>query len=247
MPKKAEKKPAAKKKAGKNNQIGTEKESSLHRALKFRYTGGGKTEVPVGLYVADGIRGDGEIIEVQTGSFGPLKQKAKELGKKGNVRIVHPIILTKQIAVFDCGGELLYKRKSPRKGNEWDLFKALLYAPELAFCPGVTIELAMVDILENRIKDGKGSWRRKGISITGKELAAWHSSIILKKKQDYRRFIPFKASETFTVADLADKTRIDTALARKTLYVLTKMNVTERIGKKGRSFLYKICDKTAKK
>jgi hypothetical protein len=225
------------------NRIGTEKESSLHRVLKFRYAGSeGKTEVPRGLYVADGVSACGEIIEVQTGSFGPLKQKIKVLRKNAPVRIIHPIVIHKQIAVFDTDGKLLHQRKSPRRGSEWDLFKALLYAPDLAACPGVTIELALIDVLEKRIADGKGSWRRKGVSIAEKELAAWHNTIILKKKKDYLRFLPFETDEKFTVADLGARTRITTALAGKALYILTKMGLTERIGKQGRSFLYKICE-----
>ncbi|MDR0877703.1 MAG: hypothetical protein LBN21_06595 [Treponema sp.] len=242
MPKDAKKTVKASARApGRVNRIGTEKESSLHHALKFRYAkSGGKTEVPFGLYVADGVREDGEIIEVQTGSFGPLKQKVHELRKNAPVRIIHPIIIAKYIDVFDTDGQLLYRRKSPRRGSEWDLFKALLYAPELAACPGVMIELALVDVLEKRIKDGKGSWRRKGISLAGRELAAWHDTIILKKRADYRRFLPFASDETFTVNDLGKQARITVDLARKTLYVLTKMEVIERIGKKGNAFLYKI-------
>jgi len=62
-----------------NKDIGTSNESSLHRTLKFQYTGpGGKTEVEAGEFVADGIRKDGEYIEVQTGSFAPLKKKSAE-------------------------------------------------------------------------------------------------------------------------------------------------------------------------
>jgi hypothetical protein len=225
----------------KAHSIGIERESGLHRALKFRYTGvQGMTEAPVGGYVADGVSGEGEIIEVQTGSFGPLKEKARELARQGRVRIIHPIIITKYIDVYDKDGNKQYRRKSPRKGSEWDLFRALLYAPELPRMPELCVELAFVDVLEKRVADGGGSWRRKGQRIAGRELAAWRGAVLLNSPEDYRRFVPFAAGETFTVNDLREKACILRPLAAKALYVLTKMGVVKRVGKKGNAWVYKV-------
>jgi len=220
--------------------IGTRNESSLHKTLKFQYTGpGGKTEVETGEFVADGVRNDGEYIEVQTGSFGPLRKKVTELAKSANVRIIHPIAVTKKIEVYDPKGKLLYRRKSPVRGCIWDIFDALLSAPCLPLVKGVAVEIALVDTCEKRIKDGKGTWRHKGISKHDKELAAFHKSIVLTKKADYlKHFVPFKKGEEFTVSLLAQKAEIKTDSARKALYVLTKMKAVKRIGKKGNSWLY---------
>ncbi|MDR1240081.1 MAG: hypothetical protein LBK27_08195 [Treponema sp.] len=223
------------------NSIGAKNESGLHRALKFRYAGIlGETEAPVGDYVADGVSGDGEIIEVQTGSFGPLKTKVPELARRGPVRIIHPVIVNKYIEVFDGEENKLYRRKSPRKGNEWDLFKALLYAPELPLIPGLCIELALVDVREKRVADGGGSWRRKGQRIAGRELAAWRGAVLLNSPEDYRRFIPFAAGERFTVNDLREKARIPRPLAAKALYVLYKMGLVMREGKKRNAWVYRL-------
>jgi hypothetical protein len=227
------------KQRGGEKGIGTQKESALHRALKFRYAGeDGKTEETLGEYVCDGVTREGELIEVQTGSFGPLRDKVRNLSAHGRVRIVHPIILTKHIETFGPGGERIRKRKSPRRGSEWDLFKHLLYAPELALLPGLSIELALIDVLEKRVLDGKGSWRRKGASVTGRELAGWHGSLCLQGLEDYYRFVPFARGE-FTVQDLAEKARIDPSLARKALYVLTRIGAVQRTGKKGNAYRYK--------
>jgi hypothetical protein len=220
--------------------IGTKKESSLHRSLKFHYSGsGGVVEKVVGDYVCDGLTSEGEIIEVQTGSFGPLKGKLSYLTKNSKVRIIYPIIIQKHIELYEPDGSLLHKRKSPRKGSAWDVFKALIYAPELGMLKNLTIELAIIDILEKRVNDGKGSWRRKGISITDRFLGAWHSSIALSKRSDYYQFIPFKKSEQFTARDLAEKAGIKAVLAQKTLYTLVKMGLVEKTGKQGNAFIYK--------
>ena len=223
--------------------IGTKKESSLHRSLKFHYSGDdGATETPAGSYVCDARTAGGELIEVQTGSFGPLKEKVKNLTKKAKVRIIHPIVIQKHIELFDAKGSLLHRRKSPRKGSAWDLFNVLLYAPELPLQKKLAIELAVIDITEKRINDGSGSWRRKGVRIADRFLGAWHKSILLKAPKDYHRFVPFRKTEQFTVRNLAEKAGINAGLARKTLYVLTKMGIVERIGKQGNAIIYRRCN-----
>jgi DNA-binding transcriptional ArsR family regulator len=222
-----------------NRRIGTERESSLHRSLKLRYAGGeDRTETSLGGYVCDGISETGEVIEIQTGSFGPLKAKARDLSAQRAVRIIHPIVLVKHIELYDPRGELLYRRKSPRKGSPWDLFKALLYAPELAALPGLTIELALVDVLERRVRDGQGSWRRRGDRIADKSLAAYHGSIFLADLRDYRRFAPFPEGEEFTVRSLGERAGISPAAAQKTLYVLTKLGVVLRVRRRGNAWVY---------
>jgi hypothetical protein len=220
--------------------IGVKRESSLHRSLKIRYADQeGQIETPVGDYVCDAVNGSGEIIEVQTGSFGPLKRKIHDLASRGPVRIIHPIIVNKTIELREKDGSPVSVRKSPRRGTEWDLFKALLYAPLLPLTKGLVIELAMVDVLEKRVRDGQGSWRRGGISITDRELSAWLRAVPLAEKRDYRIFIPFTGGEEFTVRALAEKAHIRPALAGKALYVLTKIGVVERAGKSGSAWVYR--------
>jgi hypothetical protein len=190
--------------------------------------------------VCDALNETGEYIEVQTGSFKPLRDKVKHLIESGPIRIVHPIILKKYIELFDEGGSLLSRRKSPRRGTPWDLFKALVYAPDLPEVPGLTIELALVEVSEQRLPDGRGSWRRRGVSITGRELLAHHGSVPLAFPDDYRRFVPFQGDETFTAQSLGEKVGIHPALARKTLYVLTQLSVTARMGKTNRAWTYRL-------
>jgi len=217
--------------------IGTKHESSLHRELKFQYAGpDGETEAEVAGFVADGINAEGEYIEIQTGSFGPLKKKA--LALKGRLRIIHPVIVTKYIEVYNKKGKKQYRRKSPRRGSPWDLFDVLVYAPDIPLIPGLVIELALVDAAEQRVQDGKGSWRRHGVSIRDRQMLALRERITLEKPSDYTRFVPFKKNEKFTSALLAKKAGISVDLARKTLYVLTKLGIVKKVGKQGNSFVY---------
>ncbi|MDR3145612.1 MAG: hypothetical protein LBU21_04985, partial [Treponema sp.] len=178
-------------------------------------------------------------VEIQTGSFGPLRDKVKKLLLLHPVRIVHPVIITTYIETYDTKALLLRRRKSPRRGSPWDLFNSLLYAPELPLLRGLSVELALIDALERRVQDGKGSWRRRGISIAGRELREWHGSIVLKKPGDYRRFIPAARDGVLTARSLAESAGISGTLARKTLYVLGKMGLVERTGKLGRFYSYR--------
>ncbi|MDR0657313.1 MAG: hypothetical protein LBG22_13460 [Treponema sp.] len=233
------KKTALRQKTAPLHSIGTERESSLHRALKYRYAGEtGQTEYELENYVCDVYTGGGEALEIQTGSFGPLDGKLHSLCRLSPVRIIHPVVIHKYIELYDTEGNLIRGRKSNRSGSIWDLFKNLLYAPELPLLPSLAIELALIDVKEKRVDDGKGSWRRRGASIRDRELLAWHESIELKHVSDYRRFVPFAPKTEFTVRDLAKQARIQAPLAGKTLYVLNKIGIVKRVGKQGRALLY---------
>jgi stalled ribosome alternative rescue factor ArfA len=190
--------------------------------------------------VADGISAEGELIEVQIGSFAPLKRKAPELVKLGRLRVVYPVMLAKYIEVYNAKGKREYRRKSPRRGSPYDLFNALVYAPELPLIRGLAIELVMLDASEQRIRDGKGSWRRKGLSIKDRQLLAVHERICLEKPADYLRFIPFTPAECFTSASLGERAGIRRELAQKTLYVLARLGIIEKTGKQRNAAVYRI-------
>jgi len=221
--------------------IGTRNESSLHRDLKFSYAGKhGRTETKVGGFVADGISAAGEYIEVQTTNFAPLREKIKKLTARRQLCIVYPAIISKYLEVFNADGKRAYRRKSSRRGSIWDLFDVLVYAPDVPLLPRVSIEIVLVDAAEQRVRDGKGSWRRKGLSIRDRQLITVHERIRLKKLSDYRRFVPFQRKEEFTSANLAKKAGISPVLARKTLYVLAKLGIVTRTGKQRNAFVYRL-------
>ena len=225
---------------GGSPRIGTEREGSLHRALKLRYAGaGGKTEVVRGGYVCDGITEGGGIIEVQTGSFGPLKKKIPRLLLLGPVRVIHPIILRKTIETRDEGGALLRRRLSPRKGTAWDLFDALIHAPELPLLRGLSVELALVEALEIRVPDGRGSWRRRGASIVDRSITAYRETLVFETPRDYRFFLPVEAGEPFTAKSLGEKAGVRPETAGKALYVLSRLGLAERTGKAGNAYIYR--------
>ena len=221
--------------------IGTANESGLHRRLKLIYAGeGGRTEVELSGFIADAVGSGGELVEIQTGSFAPLRKKAAGIVPPAVLKIVCPVIVAKYLEYRDAEGAALPVRKSSRTGKVWDLFKGLVYAPELPLLPGVEVELALVDVAEERIRDGKGSWRRGGVSIGERRLLNLRERICLKKPADYLRFVPFAKNEEFSSGDLAGKAKIRVNLARKTLYVLVRLGIAGITGRQGNSNLYRL-------
>ena len=220
--------------------IGTAKEKSLHAALKRHYAGeNGLVEAQVGQYVCDAVRDDGDVVEIQTGNFGSIKRKLADLTKGSRVRLVHPIPCSRTIELIDLDGSLIRRRKSPRKGTEWDLFLELVRAPQLPLLPGLTIELVIVEETELRLNDGAGSWRRKGVSIVDRRLEAIRNTIVLEKAADYRRFLPVGLPVEFSGKEFATAGSINPTIARKVLYVLKRIGLVEETGKRGNAKLYR--------
>ena len=219
------------------HSIGTENEKSLHRSLKFHY-GPGNTEKKRSGYVCDAIGADGEAIEIQTGNFSALKKKLPALAKTGKVRLVYPVIVNKTLELYNVNGSLLSRRKSPKKGSAWEIFNELVYAPALIKLRRLTIEIVLVDAVERRRDDGKGSWRRKGISIEDRILKNCREKIVFKRKSDWLHyFLPVQGE--FTAKTLALEAKINPVLARKTVYTLEKAGFLEKLHKQGRSWLYR--------
>jgi len=220
----------------KNLKIGMENESSLHRSLKFRYALPGKTEAERAGFICDAIGEEDEAVEIQTGNFSALKKKLPTLLKEGKVRLIYPVIVNKTIELYDTEGNLIRRKKSPQKGRAWDIFNELIYAPALVGMRGLIVEIALVNATERRRNDGKGSYHRKGISIEDRILESAIESIILKKKGDWRRFLPLKGE--ITKKNLAAAAQIRPFLARKTLYVLEKAGLVKKLGKQERCWVY---------
>ena len=215
-------------------------EQTLHEQLKDFYAHEtGEIESPHGDYRVDVVR-DGLLIEIQTRSFSSIRDKLRDLVKENRVRLVHPISLNKWIIRLSGDGKQLSRRKSPRRGRVEDIFYELVYLPKLLADPNFELEVALVDMEELWIDDGKGSWRRRRWSIHDKKMLNLSERKLFKSPKDFKQLLPTQLPELFTSTQLAKEASLSPRLAQKMLYCLTKMNVVERDGKKGRAYLYKL-------
>jgi hypothetical protein len=67
---------------------------------------GDRLEVPVGRFVIDLVRADGELVEVQTGGFSALGLKLDGLLDEYQFRIVYPVAAERRIVRVDKLGEI---------------------------------------------------------------------------------------------------------------------------------------------
>ena len=145
--------------------IGTRGEKSLHAALKRWYAQpGDQVEAMVDGYRVDIVRGD-LLIEIQTRSFGALRDKLNHLLAGHTVRLVYPVAVEKWIVRYAADGTLVSRRRSPKRGRVEDVFAELIRLPALLSHPYFTLEVLLIRAEEHRRNDGLGSWRRQGWSL----------------------------------------------------------------------------------
>lgn len=220
-------------------RIGTLGENSLHAALKAAIAQpGDRFEVPVDGYVIDIVRGD-QLIEIQTANFAAMKRKLAKLTRKHRVHLVHPIAAEKWIVKYGPDGETwLDRRRSPRHGTVFDVFRELVSFPHLLRDGSLTLEVLLTHEEEIRVNDGRGSWRRQGWSIADRVLVDILERYPLAGPADFRALLPADLPEVFTTRDLADRLGESINLMGKMAYCLREMGVIEHVGSRGRSYLY---------
>lgn len=220
-------------------RIGTLGEKSLHASLKLSIAlQGDRLEAPLGNYVIDILRGD-TCIEVQTGNFANAKRKLTDLLQTHTVRLVHPVSAERHILRLSMDGEIISKRKSPKRGNVFDLFSELVSIAALAAHPNFSIEVIFTQEEQVWRDDGAGSWRRKRWSIVDHRLMGIVGVQSFTSVADYAALLPDTLPAVFTSTDAAKSLKIPRPLAGKMLYCLRIMGAVETLdAKRGNAYLY---------
>jgi hypothetical protein len=213
-------------------------EYSLHQEIKNYYAiPGDQFEVPLNNYIIDILRGK-MAIEIQTKNFSAIKDKLKTLTKTHQVRLVYPLPERRIITCTAKDNTELYKRKSPRKGVLLDVFRELVMIPEIIGSNNFSLEVLFVDEEEVRCADGKGSWRRRGVSIKERRLLGVNSRVLFENKNDFLKLLPSSLNCEFTNSELAEKARIPVRVARQITYCYRKSGMLNVVGKRGRAFVF---------
>ncbi|HHT72271.1 MAG TPA: hypothetical protein GX008_00975 [Firmicutes bacterium] len=220
--------------------IGTMNEMSLHSALKDLYVEPGDlVESEVGRYVVDIVK-QGRLVEIQSGNFAAFRRKLGSLLEEHVVHLVYPVAQIKYIAYISPEtGERLRRRKSPKEGTVWDVFSELVYMPSLLTHPNLRLEVLLVVEEEVRCADGRGSWRRNGVSIIDRRLMDVVESRVFSSPRDYVDVLPQDLPEEFSNKELGQALQISTARARTITYTLREAGIIHQAGKKGNQLLYR--------
>lgn len=215
-------------------------EYSLHSEIKQWYMVlGDELEVKVEDFIVDILRGK-LLIEIQTGNFSAIKKKLFKQLLNNRVRLIYPIAKQKWIVHVSRSGDVVRRRKSPKKGKITDLFHELVYMPSLIKDKKFSLEVLLIEEEEVRCNDGRGSWRRKGISVKDRKLLNVFDRIVFEDSRDFLEFLPKECEGYFTNKGLALKLGISIRLAQKITYCLRKMGAVSIACKKRNEFLFQV-------
>jgi hypothetical protein len=218
--------------------IGVMREGPLHAAVKALLAQpGDRLEVPVGRFVIDLLRSDGELVEVQTGGFGALGSKLDALLDEHRMRIVHPVAAERRIIRVDAHGQVLGARRSPKRATAVAVFDKLVAFPSLLTHPNLTIEVLLLredHIRRPRPRTTRGRTRDPG----ERRLVDVLDRVTLRTTDDILAVLPALPREPFSTRDLAAVLRCSGLLAQRTLYCLRTIGIVEPAGKRGRAPLH---------
>lgn len=220
--------------------IGVLREGPLHAAVKELLAApGDRAEVRVGRWVIDLVRADGELVEVQTGGFGPLGPKLDGLLDDHRVRIVHPVAAERRIVRVGAGGEVLSARRSPRRATVVEIFDKLVTFPSLLAHPNLTIEVLLTR--EDHLRGPEPIRRRRRTRDPGeRRLVEVVERVELRAPADVLTALPPLPPEPFTTRELARALACPTLLAQRTVYCLKLLELVEPAGKRGRAPLHRL-------
>jgi len=219
--------------------IGVLREGPLHAAIKAALAEpGDRLEVPVGRYVIDLVRADGELVEIQTGGFGPLAPKLDRLLDEHRVRIVYPVAAERRIVRVDEQGEVLSSRRSPRRATMVDVFDRLVTFPSLLAHPNLTLEVLLSR--EDHIRGpGPVTTRRRTKDPGERRLVEVLDRVVLTSPADVLAALPPLPEEPFSTRELRALLGCSTVLSQRVVYCLRLMELVEAAGRRGRTPLYR--------
>jgi len=215
------------------------REGPLHSALKAMLARpGDRSEVQVGRFVVDLVRANGELVEVQTGGFGPLGAKLDALLDEHRMRIVHPIAAQRRIVRVNQDGEVVSISESPKHGATIDVFDKLVAFPSLLTHPNLTIEVLL--LREDHIRAARPVTVRRRTRDPGeRRLRDVLDRVELRGAHDGLRALPPLPREPFSTRDLASVLGCSMLLAQRTAYCLRALRIIEAAGKHGHAPLHR--------
>lgn len=223
--------------------IGTLSEKKVHAALKYYVQPDNtKHEVKLNGFVSDALSDVG-VFEIQTREFYRLSKKLERLLENITVTVVYPIISEKTLYLTDSETGEVTVRKSPKRMNVYNVFGELYAIRKFIASKNLRLRLITLAAEEHRVIKARTSKRgRKKVEALSSETVPTeiYDDITLSAAEDYAKLLPYDLPTPFTSADIASACRCSRSYASVMLLVLTELKVVERIGKTGKSYLYRV-------
>lgn len=220
--------------------FGTLQEKTVHAVMKLYYEPNiDYHEVPIEGFIADIYTGS-RIIEIQNGNFNRLRDKLAAFLPHYPVTVVLPIPHYKWLIWMDEeSGELSKKHKSPITGSVYSAFPELYKIKNFLTDPNLSFAFPLIDMDEYRLLNGWSKDRKKGSNRYDRMPLALFDEVQFDRPEDFIQVIPYELEE-FTVKEFAKAAKIHCDLARVTLHILHSMKLVNRVGKRGREYLYEV-------
>ena len=237
--------------------INTYNESSLHRTIKSYYASlyEGAVEVEKDGHILDILAGDNHVIEIQNLNLSKLTGKISHLLENHyKVTLVHTIPVERYIENYNKEGDLISRKKSPKKQSIYDLFRELTGIYPLLLNKNFELHVLEIKMTEIRIKEGElvqsqNNRRRfrKDYIKSNKKLDEIIKTHFFKTADNYLSLIPDNLKNSFCAKDL--KIHLETNKLTKAnadrnahllIWVLLRMELIEYTETKNRSRYYRI-------
>lgn len=220
--------------------IGTLSEKTVHAVVKhYMEPNADYHEVPLEGFVADIFR-DETVTEIQTANFNKLRRKLERFLPLYPVTIVYPVPATKWVIWVDPETGLeVSKRKSPKKGSPYQAFRELYRIKPYLSHPNLRVLFLFIDMEETKLLDGWSRDKKRGATKHDRIPLGLVDEMMFERVEDYRMMIPPELSN-FTTREYAKSTKIPLAQAQTALNIFYSLEVVERVGKQGNSYLYEV-------
>ena len=221
--------------------IGVLREGPLHASVKdWCARPGDRAEVPVGRFVIDLVRADGELVEIQTGGFGPLGPKLDALLDGHRMRIVHPVAAHRRILRVDDDGQVLSARRSPLRAGALEVFGRLVTFPSLLGHPNLVLEVLLCREDHVRAPAARLTRSRRRTKDPGqRRLVEVVGRVELRTPADALELLGAPLpDEPFSTREVAELVGCTPRLAGQAVYCLRAMGVIEPAGKRGSAPLH---------
>ncbi len=240
--------------------IGTMGEKRLHKTLKYYFCGDEtKHEIRVaksdetsdrepmsgasgkGGYIADAIDGE-NIIEIQTGSFYPLKPKIKFYleSTDNKITVVHPIAEKKHVIWIDpqCG-EISKRNRSPKKGRLSDALPELYWLSEHLKNERLSFKIVLLEIDEYRILNGWSHDRKKGADKYDKIPMKLCDIVEINSENLKETLVPQGLSDCFVSNEFSKLTGLKGRKLSYSLKLLSLLGLIEKGERGAKGYVYK--------
>ena len=155
--------------------------------------------------------------------------------------VVKPIVAKKVLVKLDAkGGNVVERRRSPKRGGLFDLFHELVYFTRVFPHRRLTLEVALVEVEEWRYP-GHGRRRRRrdrDHQVEDQRLVGVLQTHRFRTLADLRGLLPDDLPKPFHTGHLAEGLGIQRWVAQRVAYCLRETGAARVVGKQGNAVLY---------